>query len=49
LMLSASFRTDFGSGFVVFFTVFTFFWSFAGYAGLKSSWAGSQIQFCVRY
>jgi hypothetical protein len=49
LALSASFRTDSGSGFVVFFTVFSFFWSFAACAGLKSSWAGSQVQFCVRY
>jgi hypothetical protein len=44
LALSASFRTDFGSGFIVFFTVFCFFWSFAACAGLKSSWAGSQVQ-----
>ena len=44
LALSASFRTDSGSGFVVFFTVFSFFWSFAACAGLKSSWAGSQVQ-----
>jgi hypothetical protein len=47
--LSASFTPDFGSGFVVCFTVFSFFWSFAACAGLNSLWAGSQIQFCVRY
>jgi hypothetical protein len=44
LVLSASFRTDSGRGFVVFFTVFSFFWSFAACAGLTSSWAGSQVQ-----
>ena len=38
LALSASFTADIGSGFVVLFTVFSFFWSLAACAGLKSSW-----------
>src|ERR1035438_959130 len=45
--LSACFTADFSSSFVVFDIVCSFLRSFTARAGLKSSWAGLQVQSCV--